>query len=61
MKKSVNEMLNVFNVNPVEAKKVYYQKCKRWTPTDFGTFWHEAMKNYPEDELKKTANSCPKI
>ena len=56
MKKSVNEMLNAMKVNPIEAEKVYYQKCKRWTPADFGAFWYEAMKNYPEDEVKETAN-----
>ena len=56
MKKSVNEMLNAMKVNPIEAEKVYYQKCKRWTPADFGAFWYEAMKNYPEDGVKETAN-----
>lgn len=56
MKKSVNEMLNAMKVNPIEAEKVYYQKCKRWTPVDFGTFWYEAMKAYPEDEVMETAN-----
>ena len=33
MKKSVNEMLNAMKVNPIEAEKVYYQKCKRWMNT----------------------------
>ena len=56
MKKTIFDALATFKANPVEAEKVYYQKCKRWTPADFGTFWYEAMSAYPEDELMETAN-----
>ena len=43
MKKSVNEMLKVFNENPVEAKKVFWKKNKNWYLHDTNEFWNRAM------------------
>ena len=56
MKKSVNEMLKVFNENPVEAKKVFWKKNKNWYLHDTNEFWNRAMSAYPDDNLKATAN-----
>ena len=56
MTKSVNEMLKVFNENPVEAKKVFWKKNKNWYLHDTNEFWNRAMSAYPDDNLKATAN-----